>query len=131
MPTGLDIFIDTLFAVCSHFQQRSSKHKLACTMRQYDVSPARVINVDGTCVRLLPANTNGWSQAESKASQICSPKAAITGTLAVPMDATAPIYLQLIFEGKTNACRPSQDGISEQVSGEPLCVSTKHIVKAP
>ena len=66
------------------FWQSNYRHKLAWTMRQYGVSPARVINADGTCVRLLPANTYGWSQAGSKASQIWASKAAVTDTLAVP-----------------------------------------------
>ena len=37
--------------------------------------------------------------------------------LAVPMDATAPFHLQLIFEGKTDACLPNRDGVSE---GDPF-----------
>ena len=45
--------------------------------------------------------------------------------------ATTPLCLQLIFDGKTEACRPSQDGISDQVSGDPFCASSKHIVNLP
>ena len=88
-------------------------------------------DADETCVRLLPANTYGWSRVGSKASQICPTKAAITGTLVVTMDATTPLYLHLIFEGETDACRSSQDGISDQVSGDPFCASPKHTVKSP
>ena len=69
---------------CAATGQSNFRHKLAWTMKQHDVSPARVINADETCVRLLPANSYGWSRVGGKASQLCSSKAAITGTLAVP-----------------------------------------------
>ena len=84
-------FVCRLFTLpTKKFWQSNFRHKMAWTVRQHDVSLVRVINPDGTCVRLLPGNTNGWSQAESKASQICLSNAAITGTLAVPMDDLRP-----------------------------------------
>ena len=66
------------------FWQSNFRHELAWTRKQDDVSPARVINADETCVRLLPARTYGWSPVGSKASQGCASKAAIIGTLAPP-----------------------------------------------
>ena len=113
------------------FWQSNFRYKLAWTMKQHDVSPARVINADETCVWLLPANSYGWSQVGGKARQLCSSKAAVTGTLAVPTDATTPLYLQLIFEGKTDARLPNRDDIPDQVSGDPFCASSKHTVKTP
>ena len=54
------------------FWQSIFRHKLAWTMKQHDVSPARGINADETCVRLLPANTNGWSQVGRKRARFAN-----------------------------------------------------------
>ena len=110
------------------FWQSNFRHKLAWTMNQHDVSPARVINADETCVRLLPANTYGGSTVGSKASQLRSSKAAITGTLAVPMDATTPLCLQLIFGGQDGRVFAESRPYFRQVSGDPFCASSKHTV---
>ena len=88
------------------FFQSNFRHKLAWTMKQHDVSAARVINADETCVRLLPANTHGWSQAGSKVSQFCSSKAAITGTLRSPwMPRLRCICSSFSRAGRTRVCR--------------------------
>lgn len=82
--------------------------RIACAMQLYKVHPSLVINMDQTGVHLAPADSRTYEVKGAKqVSVICAEdKRQITACVASSLDGDL-LPLQLIFQGKTDACHPS------------------------
>jgi hypothetical protein len=82
--------------------------RIACAMQLYKVHPSLVVNMDQTGVHLAPADSRTYELKGAKeVSVICAEdKRQITACVASSLDGDL-LPLQLIFQGKTDACHPS------------------------
>lgn len=94
--------------------QANLREKLSYTMKQHNIDPSRVYNLDETSLRLLPTHSYGWSVRGQKAIQYGDQKSAITATIAMPME-PGPVFGQLIFQGKTTKVEPALEEEPERV----------------
>lgn len=97
------------------------KLKLAWTAAEWDVDKRRILNVDETCLLLLPALPYGWSKRGEKSRQLVADKQAITASVVLSMAEDGPAYTQLIFKGLTDACHPAAAASDEVQSDTMVC----------
>jgi hypothetical protein len=81
--------------------------RVACFMQLYGVHPSLIVNMDQTGVHLAPADQRTYEQRGSKhvAVVAAEDKRQITACIASSLDGDL-LPLQLIFQGKTDACHP-------------------------
>lgn len=81
--------------------------RIACFMQVHKVNPALVVNIDQTGVHLCPSDHHTFAEKSSKSVGVigAEDKRQITACVASSMDGDL-LPLQLIFQGKTDACHP-------------------------
>ena len=102
----------TFTAGAADFVKKRLKMKLQWLMREFDVAPDKVWNMDESGVNLLPKYSRTWTSkgasryGDGVQEQWPVNKAQCTLTLAVPMAGAAKPQLQVILQGKTGRSLP-------------------------
>lgn len=88
--------------------------RVGWNMQIYKVHPALVINMDQTGVHLAPVDSRTYESVGSKEVKVigADDKRQITACIASSLDGDL-LPLQLIFQGKTNACHPPPTAASD------------------
>jgi sulfur relay (sulfurtransferase) DsrC/TusE family protein len=89
--------------------------RIAVNMQLYKVHPSLVVNMDQTGVHLAPADQRTYEVKGAKVVKVigADDKRQITCCVASSMDGDL-LPLQLIFQGKTNACHPPETQESKE-----------------
>ena len=88
--------------------------RIGYAMQVYKVHPSLVINMDQTGVHLAPVDSRTYEATGSKEVMVigADDKRQITACIASSLDGDL-LPLQLIFQGKTNACHPPSTPASQ------------------
>lgn len=91
------------------WQQQASLYakRIAVAMHTYTVHPSLVINLDQTGIHFSPSSTRTYAERGSRTVAIAGAedKRQITAVIGSTLDGQL-LPLQLIFQGKTDACHP-------------------------
>jgi DDE superfamily endonuclease len=89
--------------------------RIAYNMQLYKIHPSLVVNPDQTGLNLVPADKSTYEQRGAKAVHVigAEDKRQITCVVSSSLDGDL-LPLQLIFQGKTDACHPSHTDASRR-----------------